>query len=106
MQSMSDTMLGAVLFVATLLIAFGLDMLFGPLAVLLIAAAIIAAGLGMKRDWISYIGGLVISAGLTYDVVLDTVQSGSIFAGLFAVAMLGAVAVCAVISAQKLQSGL
>lgn len=106
MQSMPTAALGAVLFAATLAIAYVLDLIFGPIAVVLVAIIVIGVGLWLRRDWLSYAGGLVVCAGLTYDVVLDTVQTGSVFAGLFAILMLGAIAVCSIISAEKLKLGL
>jgi lipopolysaccharide export LptBFGC system permease protein LptF len=105
MQSMPTLILGGVLFVAALVLAYALDFVFGPTAVLLLSIIVIAIGLYLHRDWLTYAGGLVICAGLTYDVVLDTVQTGSIAGGLFAIVMLGAVAVCSVISADKLKLG-
>jgi hypothetical protein len=97
--------LGAVLFVIGFAAAAALDMLFGPIAVLLIAAIIVGVGLYLKREWLAYAGGLIVCAGLSYDIALDAVQTGEIFSSLFALLTVGAVGCIAMISAEKMRAG-
>jgi|GEM_PF-6759078 hypothetical protein len=106
MRSIPTLGLGGILFAIAMIVAYTLDLIFGPVAVVLLSVAIIGVGLYLRRDWMTYAGGLVICAGLAFDVALDTVQTGSFFVGVFAVIMLGAVGVCSVISADKMQSNI
>lgn len=96
--------LGAVLFVIGFAAAAVLDMLFGPSAVLIIAVLVVGVGLYLKLEWLSYVGGLIVCAGLSYDVALDTVQTGSVFAGVFALLTIGAVGVVSLIAAEKMRA--
>lgn len=104
MRSLPTPALAGLLFVAALLLVYLLNLVAGPWGVAIIAVAVIAVGLYLDRDWMSYGGGLLICAGLTADVLMDLVQTGSFFAGLFSLVMLSAVGVCAMISAGKLQA--
>lgn len=105
MQSMSPAVLGAVIFAVVMVAAYILDLIFGPLAVILVSAVIVIAGYVKNREWLTYLGGLLVCAGLTYAVLLDTVQTGSFFAGFFGLLMLGAVVVCAMLAADRLIEG-
>jgi len=96
--------LGAGLFVIGFVAAAALDLIFGPSAVLIIAALVVGAGLYLKLEWLAYAGGLIVCAGLSYDIALDTMQTGSVFAGLFAVLTIGAVGVVSLIAAEKMRA--